>query len=103
MVSAMPGLQAEAAKRGWRLIAAAKRSCPIGYETLYDQGGAPSPNDGQCGIVQTLHDQLLAAKPNVVIWHDLQSALARKSPSGTLLNHGTTAWKLSLFEEWSLV
>jgi hypothetical protein len=103
MVSAMPGLQAEAAKRGWRLIAAAKRSCPIGYETLYDQGGAPSPNDGQCGIVRTLHDQLLAAKPNVVIWHDLQSALARKSPSGALLNPGTTAWKLSLFEEWSLV
>ena len=103
MVSAIPGLQAEAAKRGWRLIAAAKRSCPIGYETLYDQGGAPSPNDGQCGIVQTLHDQLIAAKPNVVIWHDLQSALARKSPSGALLNPGTTAWKMNLFEEWTLV
>jgi peptidoglycan/LPS O-acetylase OafA/YrhL len=103
MASAVPGLQVETSRRGWRLIAAARPSCPVGYETLYDTGGSPSPGNGQCEVVRTLHDQLLAAKPDVVIWHDLQSVLARKSPSGTLLRPGTSAWKASLFAEWSLV
>ena len=101
MVSAEPGLQAEASRRGWRFVAAARRACPVGYEPLYDPGGGASPY--QCDAVKTLHDQLVAAKPDVVIWHDLQSVLARKSTSGALLQPGTDAWKADLFAEWSLV
>jgi peptidoglycan/LPS O-acetylase OafA/YrhL len=101
MVSAEPGLQAEASRRGWSFISAARRACPVGYEPLYDSAGIPSQY--QCDLVRTLHDQLIAAKPDVVIWHDLQSVLARKSPSGTLLKAGSSAWKKSLFAEWTLV
>jgi peptidoglycan/LPS O-acetylase OafA/YrhL len=101
MVSAVPGLQAEATRRGWLFVSAARRACPVGYEPLYDAYGNPSPY--QCGVVRTLHDQLIAAKPNVVIWHDLQSVLDRRSPNGTLLKPGSSAWKTSLFAEWTLV
>jgi peptidoglycan/LPS O-acetylase OafA/YrhL len=103
MASAVPGLQTETSRRGWYLISAARPSCPVGYEPLYDNGGAPSPPGGHCDVVQVLHDQLIQARPDVVIWHDLQSVLARKSPAGEVLLPGTKAWKNSLFAEWTLV
>jgi len=103
MASAVPGLQAETSRRGWFLVDAARPSCPVGYDPLFDNGGAPSPGQGKCDVVQSLHDQLLAAKPDVVIWHDLQSVLARKTANGQILLPGTSAWKADLFRGWSLV
>ncbi len=101
MVSAMPGFQTEAAERGWTLVAAAHRGCPVGYEPLYQTDGTESA--GQCSTVETLHDQLIATGPDVVLWQDLQSTLARKDPLGHLLQPGTQGWKDDLFAEWTLV
>ena len=103
MASAVPGLQAESSRRGWSLLSAAVPSCPVGYKPLYDTGGAPSPALGTCDVVTKLHDEILAAHPDVVVWHDLQSVLARKSADGQLLLPGTVAWKTDLFQEWTLV
>ena len=100
--SAAPGLEAEAARRGWRFIDAARPACPVGYGLLYGNNGVVSPS--QCGdAVRSLHDQLIAAKPDVIIWHDLQSVLARRDGRGVLLMPGTAAWKDSLFAEWTMV
>jgi len=101
MMSAVPGLKAEASKRGWRLLVAAHNACPVGYQPLYDEYGGLSPYP--CGGVKTLHDQLVAAKPDVVLWHDLQSVLDRRAPNGALLKPGSAEWKTSLFAEWTLV
>jgi peptidoglycan/LPS O-acetylase OafA/YrhL len=101
MVSAEPGLQAEADKRSWTFVAAAHRACPVGYEPLYLSNGSVSP--GSCGSVESLHDQLIATRPDVVIWHDLQSTLARRDAAGRFLKPGSQAWKDDLFAEWSKV
>ena len=100
MVSLSAALQQELARRGWRLVAAAEASCPIGYEQLYlTDGTALKP----CSDVRTLHDQLIATKPDVIVWHDLQSSLARRSSTGALLQPGTPGWKSALLAEWNLV
>jgi hypothetical protein len=101
MVSALPGLQSEAARRGWTLVSAAHRACPIGYEPLYMANGSLSP--GQCSAVESLHEQLVAAHPDVILWHDLQSTLARRDAAGHLLASGTEAWKADLFAEWTTI
>ncbi len=101
MVSAMPGFETEAADRGWTLVAAVHRSCPVGYELLYLDDGTPSA--GQCDSVESLHDQLIATQPDLVLWQDLQSTLARRDPLGNLLLPGSQAWKDDLFPEWTMV
>ena len=100
-VSALPGLQAEAEKRGWRLIAAAHRACPVGYEPLYLDDGTLSPED--CSGVKKMHDQLIAQHPDVIVWHDLQSTLNRHDSRGRWLASGTAGWKNDLFGQWNLV
>jgi hypothetical protein len=101
MVSAIPGFETEAADRGWTLVAAVHRSCPVGYELLYLDDGTPSA--GQCDSVESLHDQLIATQPDLVLWQDLQSTLARRDPLGNLLLPGSQAWKDDLFPEWTMV
>jgi peptidoglycan/LPS O-acetylase OafA/YrhL len=101
MVSALAGLRAEASKRDWTFVSAAKPACPIGYEPLYALDGKRSPYD--CSGVEGLHDQLIATRPSFVLWHDLQSALARKDASGRLLLPGSQGWKDSLYAEWTRV
>jgi peptidoglycan/LPS O-acetylase OafA/YrhL len=100
-VSAMPGLQAEAEKKSWTLIAAAHRSCPVGYAPLYLDDGTLSP--GGCSGIRAMHDQLIAQKPDLIIWHDLQSVLARHDSKGRFLAAGTAAWKQYLYAEWTMV
>lgn len=46
---------------------------------------------------------MLAADPEIVIWHDLQSVLARRGDGGELLLAGTTAWANDLLAEWESV
>jgi hypothetical protein len=101
MVSAVPGLQAEAAKRGWTLVSGAHRACPIGYEPLFFPNGSLPP--GKCESVESLHDQLVATLPDLVIWLDINSRLARKDPAGLLLAPGSQGWKDDLFAEWTMV
>ena len=101
MVSAMPGFAAEARSRGWNLIGAAFDGCPIGYQPLYDVRGKRSPID--CSGVPAAHDTAISAKPDLVIWHDLQSVLSRRSASGALLVAGTPAWTEDLVAEWERV
>jgi peptidoglycan/LPS O-acetylase OafA/YrhL len=85
MVSASAALQKEAVRRGWTFVSAAEAGCPVGYERLYQTNGSKL---AACADVRALHDQLIATRPDVIIWHDLQSSLARRSPSGTLLPAG---------------
>jgi peptidoglycan/LPS O-acetylase OafA/YrhL len=100
MVSASTALQQETTRRGWRLVMAAEAACPVGYQQLFlTDGTALKP----CLDVRTLHDQLIATKPDVIIWHDLQSSLARRSSTGALLQPGTSGWKTALLAEWNLV
>jgi len=101
MVSAMPGFKAEAESRGWNLIGAAFDGCPVGYAPLYDVHGKPSPLN--CSGVRAAHDAVVAAKPDLVIWHDLQSVLSRRSASGALLVAGSAAWTDDLVAEWEAV
>ena len=101
MVSAMPGLVAEARSRGWRLIRAAFDGCPVGYESLYDAHGTKSAFN--CAMVRPAHDAVIAAMPNLVIWHDLQSVLSRHSPEGRLLVAGSDGWTKALVDEWETV
>jgi peptidoglycan/LPS O-acetylase OafA/YrhL len=101
MVSAEPGLQAEAARRGWSLVAAAHRACPVGWGTVYISPGTRSPED--CSGVKAMQDQLLAAKPDVILWHDLQSTFGRHDPNGKYVAPGTAAWKQSLYTDWTNV
>jgi hypothetical protein len=100
MASLAGGLQAEASARGWSFASAAVPACPVGYEQLYQVDGTTL---GSCSEVRALHDQLIATKPNLIIWHDLQSSLARRSASGRLLQPGTSAWEADLLAEWTLV
>ncbi len=100
MVSASAALQKEAVRRGWTFVSAAEAACPVGYERLYQTDGSKL---AACGDVRALHDQLIATRPDVIIWHDLQSSLARRSPSGTLLLPGTPAWKSALLTDWNAV
>jgi peptidoglycan/LPS O-acetylase OafA/YrhL len=101
MVSALTGLRAEASRRDWTFVSAAKQACPIGYAPLYALDGERSPYD--CSDVEGLHDQLIATHPTFVLWHDLQSTLARKDASGNLLLPGSQGWKDSLYAEWTRV
>ena len=101
MASALPGLQAEATARGWRLVAAAAPGCPVGLQPLFDNTGKPSPFNAGCRRVRTLHDELIVAKPNVVIWEDLQSVLSRRAPNGTFLPAGSAAWTADLLAGWT--
>jgi len=101
MVSAVPGLQAEAARRSWTLVSAAHRACPVGYEPLFFPNGSLPP--GKCADVESLHDQLVAARPDLVVWHDINSRLARKDSTGLLLAPGSQAWKDELFGQWTMV
>jgi peptidoglycan/LPS O-acetylase OafA/YrhL len=101
MASALPGLQAEAAARGWRLVAAAAPGCPVALQPLFDNAGRPSPFNAGCRRVVKLHDELIAAKPNIVIWEDLQSVLSRRAPDGTFLPAGSAAWTADLLAGWT--
>jgi hypothetical protein len=103
MVSAIPGLGHEAQARRWRLIGAAFDGCPVGYEPLYDSRGKPSPFNNSCKALRAAHDAVIAAHPDVIIWHDLQSVLARRSANGLLLTPGSVGWTNDLVAEWKVV
>jgi peptidoglycan/LPS O-acetylase OafA/YrhL len=95
MDSAVPGFQAEAARRGWSLVVAVHRGCPVGPGTL--AGSAPS----DCAGVAKLDAQLIAAQPDVIIWHDLMANNSRMGPDGKVLTAGTDAWRADLFASWN--
>ena len=101
MASALPGLQAEAAARGWTLVAAVAPGCPVALQPLFDNAGKPSPFNARCRRVRTLHDELIAARPDVVIWEDLESVLSRRAPNGTFLPAGSPAWTTDLLAGWT--
>jgi hypothetical protein len=101
MISALSGLQTEADRRGWVLVNGAHRACPVGYEPLFLLDGTPAP--GQCDGIKSLHFQLMAARPDVIVWLDINSRWARKDSAGTLLQPGTQAWKDELYPEWTMV
>ncbi|HET6379509.1 MAG TPA: acyltransferase family protein [candidate division Zixibacteria bacterium] len=103
MVSAVPALQAEALARGWRVIDASFAGCPVGYDPLFSEQGVLSSFDKRCRGVRGAHEALLAAGPDVVLWHDLQSTLARRTTSGELLLPGSEAWIDDLVAEWESV
>ncbi|HEX6140125.1 MAG TPA: acyltransferase family protein [Candidatus Limnocylindria bacterium] len=103
MVSALPGLRAEAARRGVVLVEAALPGCPVGYEPLFDADGRPSSFNERCEAVRAAHDALVASHPDLVLWHDLQSTLSRRAPDGTVLAAGTDAWATDLIDEWEAV
>ena len=102
IVSALPGLQVEATARGWTLVAAAARGCPIAPQPLYSENGAPSSFNDSCRSLQALHADLVTERPDVIIWEDLQSVLARRAPDGTLLHAGSTAWTSDLVSAWTV-
>ena len=103
MVSAEPGLSAEAQARGWTLAVAAFAGCPVGYAPLFDRVGVPSSFNDRCAAVRAAHDTLIAAHPDLIIWHDLQSVLSRRGPDGQLLVAGSPAWTDDLLTEWERV
>ncbi len=100
MASALPGLQAAAAARGLTLVAAAAPGCPVDLQPLFDSAGNQSPFNAGCRRVKKLHDELIAARPNVVIWEDLQSVLSRRAADGTFLPAGSAAWTTDLLSGW---
>jgi peptidoglycan/LPS O-acetylase OafA/YrhL len=103
MVSAEPGLRSEARSRGWTLVEAAFAGCPVGYLPLFDALGVPSPFNERCTAVQAAHDTLLAAHPDLIVWHDLQSVLSRRAVDGQLLVAGSSGWTQDLLAEWEKV
>jgi peptidoglycan/LPS O-acetylase OafA/YrhL len=100
MVSLSGALATSATARGWTFVSAAEAACPIGYEQLYQVDGSRL---NACPNVRSLHDQLIAAHPDVILWHDLQSSLARLSSTGKLLQPGGSAWEAYLLAEWTQV
>jgi len=101
VVSALPGLRSAAAARGWTLVAAAADGCPIAPQPLYDDAGNPSPLNDACRQVAALHAELIAHRPDVLIWEDLQSVLSRRAPDGTFLPAGSPAWTTNLIDSWT--
>src|SRR4029077_505589 len=97
-----PGLRAEAAKRRWTLVGAAASGCPIAPRPLYDDAGVPSPFNDGCRRVVALHADLVALRPDVIVWEDLQSVLSRRASDGTLLAAGSEAWTADLVAAWSV-
>ena len=100
MASLGSALQQEATARHWTFVNASVPACPVGYTQVYQVDGSTLK---ACPDVRVLHDQLIAARPNLVIWHDLQSSLARRSASGRLLLPGTSAWESDLLAQWKIV
>ena len=103
MLSAEPGLRSVAQARGWTLVEAAFAGCPVGYQPLFDQNGVESSFNDRCTAVRAAHDALIAARPGLIIWHDLQSVLSRRAPDGQLLVAGSPGWSEDLLAEWELV
>ena len=103
MVSALPGFTSAAAARGWQLASGAVPACPVGGSPLYDATGKPSPYNPSCVVVADREAAVAAARPTVLIWHDLQSVLARRSADGRLLLPGTAAWTDDLVATWRAV
>ena len=103
MVSALPELSTEAASRGWRLASGAMPACPIGPGLLFDATGQPSPYNDRCAAVPGRHGAVLAEAPDLLIWHDLQSVLARRSVGGTPLVPGSDPWTADLLASWDAV
>jgi peptidoglycan/LPS O-acetylase OafA/YrhL len=104
MVSLLPGLRDASIDRGFELIEAAVAACPVGYQPLFDNEGVVSPYAERCAEqVAAAHDMVVSAEPDIVIWHDLQSVLARRDAAGELLVSGTDEWEASLMQEWSTV
>jgi peptidoglycan/LPS O-acetylase OafA/YrhL len=101
MVSALPGLRAEASARTWALVAAAASGCPVGLAPLYDDQGRPSTFNVGCARVRSLHEQLVAAHPDIVVWEDLQSVLSRRARDGTFLPAGSAPWTADLIASWT--
>jgi peptidoglycan/LPS O-acetylase OafA/YrhL len=100
MVSLSGALASSATARGWTFVSAAEAACPVGYQQLYQLDGSKL---NACPNVRSLHDQLIAAHPDVIVWHDLQSSLARMSGTGKLLLPGGSGWEASLLAEWTMV
>lgn len=102
-VSLLPGFREIAETGEIELLEAAIPACPIGYEPLFDESGVISPYAETCKSVLTAHDAMLAEAPDLIIWHDLQSVLARRNGDGTLLTPGSEAWSNDLVHSWEMV
>jgi len=99
-VSLLPGLRS-ALPAGVDLIEAAVPACPVGLEPLYDLEGNLSPYAETCNsTVESLQQLVVSGEADVVLWHDLQSTLARRSDSDELLLPGTPAWETDLHGSW---
>ncbi|HJW21821.1 MAG TPA: acyltransferase family protein, partial [Candidatus Limnocylindrales bacterium] len=99
--SALPGIEATATRLGWTVVAASAPGCPIGLRPLFDSANQPSPFNARCAAVGSLHHALIAARPGVVIWEDLQSVLSRRASDGTFLPAGSSRWTADLIADWS--
>jgi peptidoglycan/LPS O-acetylase OafA/YrhL len=101
MVSMLPGVRELASKNNWNLVESAVRACPVGYEPLYDYDGTISPFfETSCReAVPEAHRRVRNARTEVVIWHDLQSALGRRD-GDELLDPGSDLWAQDLVSEW---
>lgn len=98
MVSLEPGLQAMSTE--FNLLPEAFSGCPIGFAPLYDVAGAESPFAADCAnSVRLGYERIAAASPDVIIWHDLQSVLARRD-NGQLLVPGSEQWTTVVHREW---
>jgi peptidoglycan/LPS O-acetylase OafA/YrhL len=103
MLSAEPGLSSVARAQGWTLVEAAFAGCPVGYQPLFDENGVESSFNTRCKAVRAAHDALIATRPELIVWHDLQSVLSRRGPDGQLLVAGSAGWTDNLLAEWELV
>lgn len=99
-LSLIPGFRMMAEAGEISLLEAAVAACPVGYEPLYDDAGVISPYAEDCAVVAESHSALLAAGPDVIVWHDLQSVLPRRDANQALLLSGTEAWQSALVQAW---
>lgn len=102
-VSLLPGFRSAAETKAIELLEAAIPACPVGYAPLFDNEGLISPYAEQCAEVRTAHDAALAAEPDLIVWHDLQSVLARRDDTGTLLLPGSSDWSAALVHSWRTI
>jgi peptidoglycan/LPS O-acetylase OafA/YrhL len=103
-VSLLPGFRQLADANALILLEAATPACPVGYQPLFNELGEISPYAEACEQgVRPGHDAVVAAEPDLVVWHDLQSVLARRAESGEILLPGTPEWSKALRAEWRLV
>ncbi|MFV0306516.1 MAG: acyltransferase family protein [Desertimonas sp.] len=102
-VSLLPGLVAEADRRGWTLLEGAQNGCPLtGFGQVTDDGVPLEVRDPCSRLVPLLRGEIAAARPDVVIWHDLQSTMGISTEDGAILAAGTDAWAAETLGGWAV-